>query len=753
MSPQMCADCGSELAPGQRFCPGCGTPVAAAPTEAVAAPPPKKTPRRGLWLLLVGGGGLVLLACICIAVFGGGALLLDTGVGPWAAPRQDYVAPVATPRPAYEATGVAPLATPSRDYEAGEYFIEHIGQNFRGFRAIYQHQTFSDFGAEVQVRFETDVESVRGGLVWRFQDKDNYYYFNIQNTGRYVLTKIVDGEWQNLIPATASPHINTGIATNDLKVVASADLIRMYVNDQRLADFTDSSFREGKIGLRAEVVTESPITTRVFFDNLLIYDFTAATKLYEDDFDDPESGWAAAETETYRVGYVSASEAVEASEPVEIVSERELTPDEFFQAVEGDESFADVYALAAEQGYTEPGEASEAIASDGSEVQAILLSSPEGDNIGVFRIGQPGLTNSLLARPERGGEALVLYDREGGVEISEEGFSIFDAAGNPIAETPLQEGRRTAALGAWANDRGCGGMWHDLNHCLGETYIGWDSGIGVWSGCAVGVLTFGAGILAGEVSGGLTAAGGFLAFVALCPPLKICAEPMRTDDPPIVTFAHREVLDRVCEECSDIGGEAIWTSQKVRVHYKVDDDRMLVLIEERAVEVCGTETPRVRVEDYCLDETFTTDFDPVPAGDLVAADLQACADGEECVQVSDDKAECTRVEDPEPPGPSEPPPEPPVPPGPTGPPVITIWLGGRERDGVLVPSDYPCAWLEWEVQNATTVHLAGEPVGATGESEWCIGEAFQEATYTFIAEGPGGRVEKEFTVEKFFVQR
>ena len=92
MSPQMCTDCGSELAPGQRFCPGCGTPGPAAPTEAVAAPPPKKTPRRGLWLLLVGGGGLVLLACICIAVFGGGALLLDTAVAPLATPHAIFTA-------------------------------------------------------------------------------------------------------------------------------------------------------------------------------------------------------------------------------------------------------------------------------------------------------------------------------------------------------------------------------------------------------------------------------------------------------------------------------------------------------------------------------------------------------------------------------------------------------------------------------------------------------------------------------------
>ena len=144
----------------------------------------------------------MLLACICMAVFVVGSLLSDTAV--------------------------APLATPRRDYEAGEYFIELIEQTNDGRWSAHSQQTFSDFAAEVQVRFETDVESVRGGLVWRMHDNGNYYRFTISSTGWYRLDKYVDGELQLLIPFTASPHINTGIATNNLKVVAAADLISIY---------------------------------------------------------------------------------------------------------------------------------------------------------------------------------------------------------------------------------------------------------------------------------------------------------------------------------------------------------------------------------------------------------------------------------------------------------------------------------------------------------------------------------------------
>jgi hypothetical protein len=62
------------------------------------------------------------------------------------------------------------------------------------------------------------------------------------------------------------------MAAHRLKVVAVADLIRIYVNDQPLADVTDGSFDQGMMGLYASVFTEeSPIVVRTFFDNLKVY--------------------------------------------------------------------------------------------------------------------------------------------------------------------------------------------------------------------------------------------------------------------------------------------------------------------------------------------------------------------------------------------------------------------------------------------------------------------------------------------------
>ena len=697
MSPQTCTDCGSELAPGQRFCPGCGTPVPAAPTEAVAVPPPlKKTPRRGLRLLLVGGGGLVLLACICMAVFVVGSLLSDTAV--------------------------APLATPRRDYEAGEYFIELIEQTNDARWSAYSQQTFSDFAAEIQVRFETDVESVRGGLVWRMQDGDNYYRFTIRSTGQYILEKFVDGEMQTLIPATASPHINTGVATNNLKVVAAADLISIYVNDQHLADFTDSSFSEGKIGLRAGVRTESPITTRVFFDNLRIYAPAApSTVLFEDDFDDPESGWAVAEAETYRVGYVSASEAVEAWETVEVVSERELTTEEFFQAVEGDESFADVYALAAEQGYTEQGMAAEVILSNATVVSGLALGSPQDEAIIAIQAASGERNSSLLLRYEN--ETLVLYDRHGRLELTEQGVAVFDAAGDPIGETELPESWRPPALASalQTEQEPCTtGPMHEIKTCFGGKLK-----VGAYAGACV--VAVGAAIKACPLSftpaapaAGPVCAFALLAATSSCVFSADCVF-FSGDDPPTLTPTRCEKAQTpptlICEPRD--GREVVVEHQDYVCGVKVEDDRVKAPKPYEEFTVLCDFWDEVEVTD-CGGNTATLTL-LAPKCEVVETCSHSCEEGR-CLA-----------------------PPTPVPPGPTAPPRIRIWLDGVEHDEVVVMSEGFCIELAWEVQNATTVHLDGEPVTATGTRELCPTES--GTTYTLTAEGPGGTAVKEVEFE------
>ena len=200
-------------------------------------------------------------------------------------------------------------------YEGGEYFIEHMQRDDASRWQTYPDRTFSDFTAEVQVRFEAEDEYVGAALIWRWQDNDNFYVFGIRNTGEYDLLKRLGGEWQRLIRPATTPHINSGIATNRLKVTATGNLIQIYVNDQHLADFNDRSFDQGRIGLYASVNTASAISTRVFFDNLKVFvsgevpeaapspAAAMATLAYSDDFNDAASGWTVSSGEGYAYGY------------------------------------------------------------------------------------------------------------------------------------------------------------------------------------------------------------------------------------------------------------------------------------------------------------------------------------------------------------------------------------------------------------------------------------------------------------------
>ncbi len=177
-----------------------------------------------------------------------------------------------------------------------------------------------------------------------------------------------------------------------------------------------------------------------------------------------------------------------ASAPVEVVSERELTTEEFFQAVEGDESFADAYALAAEQGYTEQGGAAEVILSNATVLSGLALGSPQDEAIIAIQAASGERNSSLLLRYEN--ETLVLYERQGRLELTEQGVAVFDAAGDPIGETESPESWRPPALASalQTEQEPCStGPWHEIKTCLG----GWIGTGGTGAACvgSVGAAT------------------------------------------------------------------------------------------------------------------------------------------------------------------------------------------------------------------------------------------------------------------------
>jgi len=128
---------------------------------------------------------------------------------------------------------------------------------------------------EVDVTVKFKPVSGRGdqgaGIVWRYQDKDNYYIVRANALeGNVVLYKVENGKRTDL--ALVGKGRTYGMKTKvpsgawgTLRVVADGDLFEVYHNDKKLYEVKDETFKEaGKIGLwtKADSV--------IYFDDLQV---------------------------------------------------------------------------------------------------------------------------------------------------------------------------------------------------------------------------------------------------------------------------------------------------------------------------------------------------------------------------------------------------------------------------------------------------------------------------------------------------
>ena len=152
--------------------------------------------------------------------------------------------------------------------EDGEY---HIWVTYAG---AFTGGGPSEAGRYADFEFEVDARLVEGptdstyGLVFRYLDADNYYYFRVSGDGTYTIFKLVAGEWRTLKESAASTAIHAGYATNRLRVACQGNSIVVYVNDHPLAAISDASLAEGSVGLVAGAPSDPG--THVAFDNVRV---------------------------------------------------------------------------------------------------------------------------------------------------------------------------------------------------------------------------------------------------------------------------------------------------------------------------------------------------------------------------------------------------------------------------------------------------------------------------------------------------
>jgi pSer/pThr/pTyr-binding forkhead associated (FHA) protein len=132
--------------------------------------------------------------------------------------------------------------------EEGELRIE-LNQPSISAISHFQDRQFTDFTLVATARSLTDSSGMYG-VVFRFQDNQNYYSFQLLEQGIYRLVKQA-GETIELIPWTESDAIAGHGAGNTLTVSMTGDHIQAFINDQLAADYQDATFTSGKLSLIA----------------------------------------------------------------------------------------------------------------------------------------------------------------------------------------------------------------------------------------------------------------------------------------------------------------------------------------------------------------------------------------------------------------------------------------------------------------------------------------------------------------------
>jgi hypothetical protein len=124
------------------------------------------------------------------------------------------------------------------------------------------------------VRVEADATKTGGpednyiGVICRYQDTDNFYFFVISSDGFAGIAMYKANQVSILTGSkfSASPAINQGAATNHIRADCVGNTLTLSVNGQQVSTVTDSTFTTGGLLARANTVAGVDI----LFNNFVV---------------------------------------------------------------------------------------------------------------------------------------------------------------------------------------------------------------------------------------------------------------------------------------------------------------------------------------------------------------------------------------------------------------------------------------------------------------------------------------------------
>ena len=156
------------------------------------------------------------------------------------------------------------------DYLDGAYQIRVATVNTDVW-ANPEGQTFTNVRVEVQAtKVAGGTDNNDFGVICRYKDESNFYFFYISSDGYYGICKVKDGTQQligteDLLP---TDKINLGDASNQIRGDCNGSTLTLYVNGQQVDSQTDTDFTAGNVGLIAGTFEE--VYTDITFDNFKV---------------------------------------------------------------------------------------------------------------------------------------------------------------------------------------------------------------------------------------------------------------------------------------------------------------------------------------------------------------------------------------------------------------------------------------------------------------------------------------------------
>ncbi|MFC1996359.1 hypothetical protein ACFLXI_01965 [Chloroflexota bacterium] len=129
---------------------------------------------------------------------------------------------------------------------------------------------FSDTTIKVEATKVGGPDDNDFGVVCRYEDTENFYFFIISSDGFYATGKVFDGIQELLGETEMMPNdaIKTGNATNNIQADCISSRLTFSVNGTQLITVEDSAFAKGDVGLIAGTFDTSG--TDIHFDNYLV---------------------------------------------------------------------------------------------------------------------------------------------------------------------------------------------------------------------------------------------------------------------------------------------------------------------------------------------------------------------------------------------------------------------------------------------------------------------------------------------------